>query len=50
MKKISRTAKRTRAKRVTKAKANLRSVLWQETKGFITEKIKSKIVENSLNI
>ena len=49
MKKISRTAKRTRAKRVTKAKANLRSVLWQETKGFITEKIKSKIVENIVN-
>ena len=50
MKKISRTAKRTRAKRVAKAKANLRSVLWQETKGFINEKLQSKIVENSLNI
>lgn len=50
MKKLSKTAKKTRAKRVKKAQSNLEKVFVEETKGYIKDKVTGEIVETSLDL
>lgn len=50
MKKLSKTAKKTRAKKVKQAQSDLRRTMIEESKGYIKDKITGEIVETSLDL
>lgn len=50
MKKLSKTAKKTRAKKIKKAQSNLKRTIIEESKGYVKDKITGEIVETSLDL